>query len=94
MEPEITALAPYHSRMTTAPAATPMMRAVRMARAKVRLAAALKAMAVALEKAARAARSCTLACTVATATRRSWAKAAEEASVSCDRRDRLRTRRP
>ena len=45
--PEITALAPNHSRITTAPAATPMMSAVSTARAKVRRAAAPKAEAVA-----------------------------------------------
>ena len=74
--------------------ATKMMAAVRTARAKVRLAAAEKARCVALANSPSVKASWTLDCTVVMAERRSWAKAAEAASVSWAARDKSRTRRP
>ena len=77
-----------------APRATKMMAAVITARARVRWAAAAKAVAVAAVNAFLVWASWTLDWTVAMAASRSWAKAAELASVSWARRDRLLTRRP
>ena len=82
MAPEITSRAPYQSTIVTEPSDRKMIAAVRKARAPVRLAAAAKAVAVASRNALIAAASWTKDWTAVTATRRSWAKAAEWASVS------------